>query len=220
MLVTLADMKTFLQIVVADFDAELTADLTYYSEAVENYCNRSIEQRTITETFYRQDFREDVDYSLYHFPLISITTINEKSPTDADVALNSRVNKTTALMNVVDDDGVKTRLFQNHGTNAYIEVVYEAGFAVIPMDIQRVVKELVEIDHNKRQSGVALNFGNNVQRISIPGVMGIDFDYSLTTNERTSKYGMLLGGYQNVLDYYVSERTVSGETSIKYVEVS
>jgi hypothetical protein len=64
---------------------------------------------------------------------------------------------------------------------------------------------------------VALNFGSNVQRISVPGVMGIDFDYTLSTNERNNKYGMILGDYLNVFDNYRSERTLVGESEVSFI---
>ncbi len=216
-LVTLDDTKNRLGISLADpqYDVYLTSEIALFSDTIEKYCNRLFNLSTYTETFYRQDFNGDDNYVLYHFPVDVVTTVTEKAPDCPDVARDSRVNNRTGMLSLTVD-GIRKSLFQNTGNSGYIEVDYDAGFADIPLDIQECVFSLIEGRFNKMQAGVALNFGNNVQRISIPGVMGIDFDYTLSSNDRKTKYGMILGDWQNVLDNYVSERTVTGETSIKY----
>jgi len=98
-----------------------------------------------------------------------------------------------------------------------LEVEYTAGYSDIPSVIEDVVFNVVEQRYNKKASGVALSFGNDVQRVSIPGVMSVDFDYTLQANERQSKYGMILGNYGNVLDPWRSERALIGEIKDNYV---
>ena len=72
--------------------------------------------------------------------------------------------------------------------------------------------------YNKKSSGVDLNFGSDVQRVSIPGAISIDFDYSLSNNERKSAYGVILGSNSNILDDWRSERSVIGSGKLEYVE--
>jgi hypothetical protein len=72
--------------------------------------------------------------------------------------------------------------------------------------------ELIEERYNKKVAGVALNFGSDVQRLSVPGVMSIDFDYTLQNNERDSKFGMFIKGYANVLDSFRSERSILADS--------
>lgn len=220
-LVTLDDMKTYLGISLVDTsqDAYLTGELNLFTETVLNYCNRVFEQTTVTETIYFENFSEIRDYYLYHNPVISITSITEKQPNSADVAItNYRINKRLGKLEILDDSFYqKSFLFQNYNIGASLVMVYEAGYATVPLEIQESVKALIQGRYNKKQSGVDLNFGNNVQRISIPGVMGIDFDYTLNSNERKNKYGMLLGDYLNVFDNYRSERTIIGDSSEVYL---
>lgn len=218
-LVTLEEVKNYLNIdpLNLDYDSYLNSEIVLFSNTVENYCNRKFELKTYTEKFYRQDFIDSQDYYLYHFPVTSISNIQEKDNNGLVEDLDYRLNKKTGLLNVIKN-GIKNYLFNNTGNSGYIEIEYEAGYSEIPKEIKECIFNLIQGRFNKKESGVDFNFGNNVQRINLPGVMGIDFDYTLSTNDRKNKYGMLLGDWQNVLDFFVSERTMLGETSIKYVE--
>ena len=215
-LVSLEDMKEYLGISDSSQDDYLNSELALFSEAVENYCNRKFLQATYTERIYHRDFRNQREHYLYHFPVVSITSVTEKAYNEDDVALGHLVNKKIGKLNVLDECEYVRNLFTNTGMNGYLEIVYEAGYTDTPLEVQEAIKELIQARYNKRESGVDFNFGSNVQRVSIPGVMGIDFDYTLSTNERSNKYGMLLGDYQNILDNYRSERTLIGESQVTY----
>lgn len=216
MLVTLAEMKAYLGIAVDDltYDTFLTNQITIVSEAVSGYCARIFPATDYVETFYRDAF--DVtpkELTLYHFPLIEIEDgdIVEKCE---DGGINEfeladvRINKPTATLTR------KCRFF-NYGD--VVEVTYRAGYEVVPALVLSVVYEIVGQRYNKKKNGIDLDFGTDVQRISIPGTISIDFDYSLSSNERSSAYGNILGNYLNVLDPYRSERAVIGSVRLKYV---
>jgi len=218
-LVSLADLKDYLGIVDNSQDTYLNGEIALFDETVLNYCNRVFEQTTVTETIYYDDFKDSMEHYLYHHPVISITSITEKHPDNSDVVTtNYRLNKRVGKIEITDSDFYqRSFLFQNYNVGARLEIVYEAGYATVPLEIQEAIKSLIQARYNKKQSGVDLNFGNNVQRMSIPGVMSIDFDYTLNNNERKNKYGMLLGDYLNVFDNYRSERTLIGERSEAYL---
>ncbi len=219
MLVSLDDMKEYLGIPLGDTsqDSYLTTELLMFTEAIENYCNRKFEVATYVERIYHRDFYNARDHHLYHFPIVSIASAIEKAKDEDDITLNTLVNKRTGKFNVLDEDEYFTRLFVNTGRNGYMDITYDAGYATVPLEVQESVKMLVQARYNKKNSGVDFNFGSNVQRINVAGVMGIDFDYTLSTNERNNKYGMILGDYQNVFDNYRSERTLIGETEVTYM---
>jgi hypothetical protein len=217
MLVSLEDMKAYLGITDTSEDDYLNAELTMFTEAIENYCNRKFEVTSYIERIYHRDFYNERDHYLYHYPVSAITTATEKAKDEDDSVLATLVNKRTGKLNILDDCEYMTQLFVNTGSNGYMDIVYDAGYATVPLEVQEAVKQLVQARYNKKTSGVDFNFGSNVQRISVPGVIGIDFDYTLSTNERTNKYGMILGDYQNVFDNYRSERTIVGDTDIKYL---
>ncbi len=216
-LVTLADMKDYLGITDGSQDTYLTSELALFDSAVQNYCNRIFEQNTYIETIYYDDFSDDFSYLLYHYPAVNVTSVIEKAPNSTDESRSFRVNKKVGELVLTDDSGVRTRLFTNYTVGAYLEITYDAGYATVPLEIQEAIKSLIQARYNKKQSGIDLNFGSNVQRINITGVMGIDFDYTLNNNERSNKYGMLLGDYLNIFDSFRSERVLLGESSKVYI---
>lgn len=228
MIVSLADMKTRLGIVDASQDTFLTEQLALVQEAVEGYCSRKFEQATYTQTFYWDEF-ETLDIMVsriytYHFPLISIASIKEiwrdsnGTPTETLLASNEyRANFPSGLLKRTNTSGRKSYWFQEG--NYELEVQYDAGYSIaeMPKTIRDVIFNLVTERYNKNQSGINFNFGSDVQRIAIPGVMSIDYDYSLETNERKNKFGAILGNQLNVLDPWRSERAVFGEIRETYV---
>ena len=205
MLVSLADMKTYLGITGTTWDAFLTEQLQLVSDTVEAYCGRKFESATYVQTFYSDDYTYPVkDIPLFHYPVTSIVSVEEDTTAITDFRIHGPTGTIT-----------NTCGWFNSGKELAVE--YVAGFSTIPTVIQSVVKSIVEERYNKKTSGVALNFGSDVQRISIPGTISIDFDYSLSGNDRKTAYGMVLGNYVNMLDGYRSERVVVGSGDLKYV---
>lgn len=224
MLVSLADMKSYLGIADASYDAFLTEQLTLISSAVENYCGRKFADTNYTQTYYISDFTEPsiTKLTTYHFPIVSITHIKEiitSGGVDAETSLATsdyRIRNDRGMIHRVDS-GAYRPWFADISGDARIEINYNAGYASTPVEIDAVVKSLVEERYNKKKSGIELNFGTDVQRISIPGTLSIDFDYTLQANERKVKFGVLLGNYVNVLDHFRSERVIIGSVEENYV---
>jgi len=207
MLVSLSEIKTYLGITTTDDDAFLRSQLELISKTVEGYCGRKFELKEYIQTFYGDDFKGAVkELPMFHYPLVSITTIEENEVPVTEY----RVQKPLGI--IVRKDGLI------HSGNSELVVQYVAGFECIPTPITSTVKSLVEERYNKYKSGISLNFGSDVQRVSIPGTISVDFDYSLDSNQRTNAYGTILGSYLNVLDPYRSERVIVGSGKLTYVE--
>lgn len=187
------------------YDTFLTEQITLISDSIEGYLGRILSTATYTQTFYREDYGETDELFLYHFPVQSITTIEA----DAVAVTDYRLQKPIGLLSC------RYGFFK--GANV-LEVEYEAGFTSTPTAIKHVVYSLVEERYNKKKTGVSLNFGSDVQRISIPGTISIDFDYTLQSNERKNAYGTFLGSYLNVLDSFRSERPIIGSGKVTYVD--
>jgi hypothetical protein len=227
MLVTLDEMKTYLGIDLIDatYDTFLTEQINIISAAIENYCGRKFNEGSYTQTYYRSDFY-DGDFIdglfLYHYPLTTITSVKEierSNAVDTETVLTAedyRAHYESGQFRRIRN-GVVSTWFSYLSTNSRIEIAYDAGYATVPYELMSVTYSLVEERYNKRVNGVELNFGNDVQRVSIPGTISIDYDYSLQTNERKTKFGMLIGNYANVLDFYRSERSVVGTIKDNYV---
>jgi hypothetical protein len=216
MLVSLADMKSYLGITGTDYDVFLTQQITLISEAIELYCNRKFESATYTQSYYRDEYLKEyspTSVTLYHFPISVINSIIEKTDnSDPGTAVNDyRLNKPTGIVFTIDGN----RFFNN---GSIVEVEYVAGYATIPATIQSVVYALVSERYNKKINGIDLDFGADVQRISIPGTISVDFDYSLSNNDRKTPFGVILGSHVNVLDYYRSDRRIVGDVRLSYVD--
>lgn len=208
MLVTLAEMKAYLGILTGDTsqDAFLTAQITEISEVIQAYCRRVFATASYVQTYYWEDYDPSKTLETFHYPLISVTSIVEDTVT-LDPTLY-RINLPT---------GTITKTCGYFYQAPETVVTYSSGLAATPTPVKGVVYSLVQERYNKKNSGVDLNFGSDVQRISIPGTISIDFDYSLSNNDRKSAFGVVLGSQSNVLDYYRSDRAVVGNGKLIYL---
>lgn len=210
MLDSLDNVKERLGITGTTYDAFLTQQITLISDSIEGYCNRKFLSEDYTQTFYKDDYKPFNMMELYHFPLQTIDSIVEDSVTlDAE---NYRIHKPTARIIRKAGDG-----FFFWATETVVS--YTAGYDECPSVILSVLDSLVQERYNKKTSGVDLNFGSDVQRISIPGAISIDFDYTLSNNDRKSAFGTIIGNNANLLDPYRSERVIIGNGKMSYVEV-
>lgn len=208
MLDSLANVKSRLGITTSDYDTFLTAQITLVSDVIEAYCRRRFALADYSQTFYRTDNPVSRTMELYHFPadeIVSITVDGVVIPAD-----EYRLHNPTARVLAIDCGP----FFQGEET----VVLYSAGYATIPTPILSVLDTIVGERYNKKVAGIDLNFGSDVQRISIPGAISIDFDYTLKNNERSSAFGSILGSQVNILDSYRSERAVIGSGKLEYVE--
>jgi hypothetical protein len=219
MLVTLNEIKTYLNITDTSQDDWLLQQEALLSETVESYCGRKFLQDEYIQHFYKDEIcgsRGSLTLELFHYPAINVSEILEGSEDDillgdTDITALVRVHKPTGGLKNLDGFFVFGDI---------IRVTYEAGYAQdkIPQPIKSVILSLIQERYSKKQSGVNLSFGSDVQRISIPGTISIDFDYSLNSNERSSAFGTILGNHINVLDSYRSERVIIGSGDRNYIE--
>lgn len=210
MLDTLSNVKARLGITDTEYDTFLTQQIHLVSDAIEGYCGRKFAAATYDQTFYRNETKTSSIAELFHYPLNSVASITE----DGVVRDSSeyRLNKPSGRVILKSSYGY---FFGAEET----VIRYNAGYATIPSIILSVLDSVVQERYNKKTSGVDLNFGSDVQRISVPGAISIDFDYTLNNNERKSAYGTIIGSNANLLDPYRSERAVLGTLKMNYVEV-
>lgn len=215
MLVALEEMKARLGLADASQDVFLTEQIAVVSDSIEGYCGRKFLQATYVETFYKNEMvnLKNESLTMFHYPIVSVGQIKEIDNLYLLVLGEYRMSKGYGKIKRLSGYSFVDFFTNSEG----IEITYDAGFAQTPSPIKEVVHSLVEERYNKKISGVNLNFGNDVQRVSIPGTISVDFDYSLQANERSSAYGMILGNYLNVLDPYRSERRVIGNIREIYV---
>lgn len=218
MLVTLTEMKDRLGIADASQDDFLTEQLQIVSETIEAYCNRKFLTATYVQDFYEDLYTEYASREsllLACYPVQSITSIKEiyqEESGDTENLLASvkyRLHKPTGKIYRLESM-VKDRWFSNYNTHNLVQVEFVAGVdqANLPLPLKEVVYSIVTERYNKYAAGIDVNFGPGVQRVSIPGVMSLDFDYSLDSNKRENKFGAIIGDHANVLDFYRSDSGV------------
>ena len=210
MLITLEQMRAYLGLAEDDTDLNdfLTIQIGLVSDTIEAYCRTKFNSTQWTQIFYRADYpNQRTVQELFFFPAISVESVTPDDLPAIDPTL-FRLNKPLAYL--YNDSGW---LFQKTMT-----VIYTAGYAAIPSPILNAIYTLVEERYNKKKSGITLNFGADVQRISIPGAISIDYDFTLNNNDRTNAFGLILGSQLNVLDFYRSDRAIIGDSKPFYVE--
>ncbi|GEM_PF-3424573 len=207
MLIAVSDIKNYLGIPQVDttWDSFLAYQSELTSNAVEMYCGRSFYHKEYIQTFNVADYSNTAfdNLLLYHFPITSLTSVK----LDGSLTSDYRLNK---------GNGLLLSIYRNFSCQV-LEVRYFAGYQVLPKVLEFVILSIIEQNYNKKKSGVSVGFGNDVQSISISGVMKIDFDYSLESNQRKNAFGVIVGSFANILDSFRSERVLSG--SDKIVEV-
>lgn len=210
MICTLAEIKTALGISDTSEDAFLTRQGQLVSDAIEAYCKRRFLTGTYTQTFYADEHEPSKELVLAAFPVASITSV-----TVDNVVMDSSEYRLNPAA------GILIRPYGWHRCTKTV-VVYAAGYAQgsIPSNVKEVVYNVVGERRSKKNAGIDLNFGSDVQRISIPGTISVDFDYTLANNDRTTPFGSIIGNYLNVLDFYRSDRAVVGAGRLEYVAVS
>jgi hypothetical protein len=212
MLVTLAELKDYLGITGSGDDSWLTQQATLISDTIDSYCGRKFLEDDYIQTYYPDDYAGECvkELTAFHYP---VSDLAQALDGDLDITADIRLQKELGNFKLPESEFFST--------GEEVEIQYTAGFPVdeVPTPIKNVVFVLVEERYNKKQAGVSLSFGSDVQRVSIPGTISIDFDYSLQSNERKTAFGTILGNHVNVLDYYRSERAIVGSGKITYVEV-
>lgn len=205
---TLANVKARLGITTDADDTFLQGQIDYLSSIIEAYCGRIFTLDDYIQTFYREDYEKASQREeLFHYPVNAITEVKiDDEVQDLD---DYRLNKPT---------GIVTSLTNSFPQGQVLVVKFNAGYQNVPLPVLGVLDDLVSQRYNKKLQGIDLNFGTDVQRISIAGAVSIDFDYSLDNNNRKSAYGSVIGNNANVLDHWRSNRAVLNVGKLIYCE--
>lgn len=210
-MLTVDQVKDFLGITSSDYDDFIENQEATISEAIEMYCGRKFTSTAYTQTFYKEDYIGDNgSFPLAQFPIITLTSVKEyiEGVEVKDITADIRAHYPTSMID-------RKCGFFNYGD--VVKVVFTAGYVTPPLPVTSVLLSLIQERYNKKKSGVDINFGSDVQSISIPGTISIAFDYSLQSNERKISMGTMLGNYVNILDPYRSERPIIGIGKLDYV---
>ncbi len=209
MLDTLNNVKARLNITTTQYDTFLTNQITLVSDTIEAYLRRKVLTTTFTQHFYRTDYCNSRLLELFSYPVQTITSIIEDGGSPIDPT-TYRIHKPTGRV-------LKTDHTYFFGADETV-VIYVSGLTTLPTPIKSVLDSVVQERYNKQSSGIDLNFGSDVQRISIPGSISIDFDFTLNNNDRKSDFGVILGNNLNLLDRYRCDRAILGSSKLVYID--
>lgn len=213
MLVTLSEVKDYLGVSGGADDTFLQSQIDLFSQAISYYCRRNFEAANYIQDFYKEDMDQREipvkELSLAEYPLNSVTQIL----VDTEVVDPSEYRFIGKYGKIVFLRGKEKYLC----SGSRIRVSYNAGYSSIPVTLKDVCYSLIAERYTKKKTGAALSFGSDVQQVSIPGVISISYDYTLSSNERSSSFGTLLGSYVNILDFYRSEKQAIGPGKIEVI---
>lgn len=169
-------VKADLAITTTDLDQWITQKIASYSAAVEGFCDRIFASQTYQETF-RLDSAGSRSWSvnelpLKHYPVSSITSVNEDDDDDDLAATEYEVDATSGLLYRLSDDGT----LRLPWTARKMIVTYVAGYVLpptadydLPSDISEAVLVAIKAKYHSRGRDPALRSQD------IPGVISQSF---------------------------------------------
>lgn len=166
-IVSLADLKAHLNITTTTDDEELRDTLAAATEAAENYCNRPLRRKTVTETHNGSCG----PILLWRAPVVSVTSVVESGTTLT--ASDYFVNASAGLLY----RGTTSATFEWYEGMQNVVVTYVAGYADPPRVAQQAVKELARHLWESQRGSVAL-----------PSIGGIDDGYTSAGTSYTIPY--------------------------------
>lgn len=195
-LTTLANVKDELSVTDGASDSILRRYVTSASAAASQYCNRVFAAETISEQFLPMPNQRATRFvsggvpslQLGRWPLISVTSVTEDDVllvVDTDYTINS----TNGQLLRIGSDGLPIKW-----PPVEIVVVYVAGYATVPSDLEDAVIRLV----TKRWS--AKGRDATEKQISIPGV--IEKQYWIATGNEAGNFS------PDIVDVLDNYRTV------------
>lgn len=164
-LTTLANVKAELGITDGGSDAVLSRYISGASQAAAQFCNRVFPSETVSEQFLPRRYDRFIcsgvaPLQLWRWPLITVTSVTEDDVllvADQDFLVDA---KNGQLTRVDSSSG-----FPRTWPNVAIVVVYSAGYASIPADLEDAIIRMV----TKRWS--AKGRDSTLKQQSIPGVL-------------------------------------------------
>lgn len=177
-LVTLDEVKDYLEITSTNHDARLTNLISYASQAVESYCGRELVANTYTE--YHDGGTPSV--FLDRFPINNVTVVAEYDGTnyanlngpESDGSLPANVGLTSNALQYMwyAETGEVRKLKNGRATmsldlgqyekfNNYakaVKVTYGGGYINVPNDLKLAVLDYIKLLHKNESSAESFSF--------------------------------------------------------------
>jgi len=150
MLTTLQSLKDYLKITTSDDDSLLTSAIEQASSFITDYCNREFEAQDYQK---RMDWHGEDEFILDHFPVNSLSSFQYNTGTLGNPIWEDYDTDSYMLDN---EKGIISLTCPIHRGIKNIKVEYNAGYIVIPADIQRACIRIASYIYNwaGRKTGV------------------------------------------------------------------
>lgn len=142
-IVALADVKDYLKITSTKHDDLLTRAINSASQMIEDYTRRIFKE---IEVIQNMDGEGDDSLNLYHWPLVSFTSLTNR---DTSTAISTTGYCIDLDVGIIFAKGIRT--FSELGY-PWIEAKYQAGFATIPWNIQEACIKMSALEWAGRDS--------------------------------------------------------------------
>lgn len=158
-LTTLAEVKAYLNVTGTTADVLLQSLITAVSQAMMNYCNRTFQLQSYTET---RDATGNTQWVMLNYPIVSVTSVSVNGNTiPPSTGFNGggyggRSGYYNGVWSVMIDGYCVPRGRRN------VMIAYTAGYATIPADLDQACIETVALKYKQKD------------RIGISGSEGID----------------------------------------------
>ena len=162
-LTTIEDYKDFMGITSTKEDLKLTALVSSVSALVKSYCSRSFVDYVSTEkTEYITVDDNMYSIALEEFPVISITSVEERSGYTADyfelTEAAGQYYLDTKTDSIVKTNGAYgfSNWYKGPGS---VKVVYNAGYTTVPGDLELAVFDLITYYYKSEYRGYKMLSG-------------------------------------------------------------
>ena len=162
-LTTIEDYKDFMGITSTKEDLKLTSLVTSASALVKSYCGRSFVDYVSSDKTEYITVEDDIySIALEEFPVISITSVEERYSYSSDyVALTTANNEyylDTKTDSIVRTNGGYGYRNWPKGPGS-VKVVYTAGYATMPQDLELAVFDIITYYHKSEYRGYKMLAG-------------------------------------------------------------
>lgn len=167
-LVTLADLKTYLQITTATYDVILAAIKLSVETWVKTYCRSPFLIVEYTEYY---DGNGGTSVHVQHYPITEIDEVNIDS--DREFTADTEIDSDNIITSSQNNDQGVIELYDEafSAGQKNVKVIYSAGYSVIPADLQLAVKIICGrefMGQDKMMSGmVSQNSGDRTITMSL-----------------------------------------------------
>lgn len=184
-MISLATVKTFLGEETTDYDAFLTGEILIITSVINKFTARKLEKSDHTDKEQLTLSKNSV--FLKHYPVNSISSVQVDS-VDIDYSYDSDSGELTA---------------DTYFPPGELIVEYNAGYddSNIEPLLKSIFLSIIKIRYNKEKAGISSPGEKDVKRLSITGVMTVEY-----SDKNDSRFNDFLEGFQDALSPFMSER--------------